>query len=776
MGKLRTFEKKKKKEKEKKKIESIDNFVMGVSTKFSSIRFFLAVLIGLYIGINISGLFHNDTTLEYHGPHSAPGTSSGNEDSNRIRQQLEKSQAEVKRWKAEAEKLKNDHSSSLRNLDQLKKVSCTQEEDETKQKSDKINDTTSSSSQLASLNKLSNTNTHPFCQSVLPHPAPTAMSLWNEHILQILSASRVPNDSRFMFHDFTSQLLQIISPRLQRSVKTVPYDWRPVENALTVGFERYKYLQLSQEERHATTINNSNDVPPPRPLKILIMGGSLLVGTNCRMLMKELNFQFQLPKRECTWSNRVGQFLNSFFVNDNNSSKKKKGDVEEPLVHVTKVAMGGTNTGTGSVIWQYDLIPEEARNPDIVINAYSTNDMHILTALEAESANTTLRERTFEMMQGFVRQVLNTKNCNKKGTNNEPIPPLLLHMDDYLGNEQRKIWDTTELSQGAQVLANYYGFVSMSYADTIREFVYGDTYEKWFSSEWWVQERRKKTLTFDRQIHPGMGMHISSMWVTIYNLVHLASTYCSMPTPPHRMNNISEYEAGFWGLPDLKRDFKEPMGKPQPQPKGLPPELTKDLLLEDVTSLWRQSAANDQQQQQSYSTSTCSDDESTPHQNHKVKCPFSWVSGLSLQQNNITFIQEYFRHQSSTWEGWELSEDGDKIGFIPSAITKTSGKNSSQSMVLDFQYSQKIRSITFFFMRSYGTKWIDSELKAKVWSSNHQLLEERNMLGTHNKNTSEMYTEEIILSKPVDAGERLQLEAKLIGGETFKIMGLAVCS
>ena len=154
----------------------------------------------------------------------------------------------------------------------------------------------------------------------------------------------------------------------------------------------------------------------------------------------------------------------------------------------------------------------------------------------------------------------------------------------------------------------------------------------------------------------------------------------------------------------------------------------------------------------------------------------SWVSGLSLQQNNITFIQEYFRHQSSAWEGWELSEDGDKIGFIPSAITKTSGKNSSQSMVLDFQYSQKIRSITFFFMRSYGTKWIDSELKAKVWSSNHQLLEERNMLGTHNKNTSEMYTEEIILSKPVDAGERLQLEAKLIGGETFKIMGLAVCS
>jgi hypothetical protein len=69
------------------------------------------------------------------------------------------------------------------------------------------------------------------------------------------------------------------------------------------------------------------------------------------------------------------------------------------------------------------------------------------------------------------------------------------------------------------------------------------------------------------------------------------------------------------------------------------------------------------------------------------------VSGLSLQQNNITFIQEYFRHQSSIWEGWELSEDGDKIGFIPSEITQgqANGKNSGQLMVLDFQYSQKIR-------------------------------------------------------------------------------------
>ena len=86
--------------------------------------------------------------------------------------------------------------------------------------------------------------------------------------------------------------------------------------------------------------------------------------------------------------------------------------------------------------------------------------------------------QVFDMTQSFVRQVLHS--CDPK-----EVPPLLIHVDDYLGNEQRKIWETTELSQGVQVLASYYGFSSVSYADLVREIVYGDTAEKWFSSDWW---------------------------------------------------------------------------------------------------------------------------------------------------------------------------------------------------------------------------------------------------------------------------------------------------
>ena len=217
-----------------------------------------------------------------------------------------------------------------------------------------------------------NPNIHSICQK-LSYPTPSALALWKQHIPQILKSSQLlPNDGNFQFHDFTAQLLQIITPRLPRSVKTISQESKSIEKAMTVAWERFQYMKLLSNEEKAKIKN------PPRPLKILVMGGSLLVGTNCRRIVKEVNLQGLMPNRGCTWANRLDRFLKQFF------------DTE--IVQVTKVAMGGTNTATGSVIFQYDLVPEHARDPDIVINAYSTNDMHILTILEAQSSNMTLRD------------------------------------------------------------------------------------------------------------------------------------------------------------------------------------------------------------------------------------------------------------------------------------------------------------------------------------------------------------------------------------------------
>lgn len=547
---------------------------------------------------------------------------------------------------------------------------------------------------------------------------------------------------------------------------------------MTIGWKRYQYLQEQRKQRP----NPKIVAHPPRPLKVLVMGGSLLVGTNCRMILSELQLgsQMGLPKRDCTWSNRLSKFLNMVLGVEFDSKTLQPIIGDGYLFDVTKVAMGGTNTATGSVILGYDLIPENARNPDIIINAYATNDMHVLTILEAQSQNSTLRDRIFEMTQQFVRDVMDMSpspsSCNEDeengGQQSPKPPPLLLHMDDYLGNEQRKIWETTELSQGAQVLANYYGFASLSYADVVRDFVYGDTYESWFSANWWG----KTGKTFDREIHPGMGMHIAATWVVAYNLLNLVTTYCSLPLLPEDPPNISTYYDGAMGLPALRRDVAQPKGKPKPHPLGLPPLLTQDLLIQDVTELWRQDSLKRQSKAAAVmTTTTCDGEAPTPN----AKCPISWVSGLSQQQNNKTWIDEYFRNRASTWQGWQLGDDGGKLGFVP-----TEPKNNS--IVFDFvDVGQPIQSVTFFIMKSYGPKWQGSRLRVQTWQNKDsknsdeidwEELNVKEMVGFHDKNTSEMYTEAIELTKPIERGASLRVGAQLVGGNTFKLMGLAVCS
>jgi hypothetical protein len=188
--------------------------------------------------------------------------------------------------------------------------------------------------------------------------------------------------------------------------------------------------------------------------------------------------------------------------------------------------------------------------------------------------------------------------------------------------------------------------------------------------------------------------------------------------------------------------------------------IPANLLLENVTALWKQAEAEatrcDSQQQQ-----------------HTLKCPFSWVSGLSLQQNNQTWVQEYFQQRASEWEGWELANDGGKVGFVP---TKSVGSH----MTLDFSFSETIRTVTVFIMKSYGDNWANSAIRVKTSKSKGQNqwleLNSKDIVGFHNKNTSEMYTEEIYLPEPIVRGESLRLRAQLTGGKTFKLMGLAVCS
>ncbi|EJK56148.1 hypothetical protein THAOC_24019, partial [Thalassiosira oceanica] len=77
-------------------------------------------------------------------------------------------------------------------------------------------------------------------------------------------------------------------------------------------------------------------------------------------------------------------------------------------------------------------------------------------------------------------------------------------------------------------------------------------------------------------------------------------------------------------------------------------------------------------------------------------------------------------------------------------------------------------------MRSYGEKWSDSRLKVDVYAGD-ELLKTEEVVGYHDKKTSETYNIKMKLARGVKAGEDVRIQLELVGGSTFKISGMAVC-
>ena len=106
-------------------------------------------------------------------------------------------------------------------------------------------------------------------------PSASALHIWNQNLDEIFNASQHSDDEKFIWHDFTAKLLYFVTPRLQNSVQNLPKDWDKIGNILEIIFERMKYLREKEKN------NEEHKGKEPRPLRILIMGGSVSYGRNC---------------------------------------------------------------------------------------------------------------------------------------------------------------------------------------------------------------------------------------------------------------------------------------------------------------------------------------------------------------------------------------------------------------------------------------------------------------------------------------------------------------
>jgi hypothetical protein len=306
-----------------------------------------------------------------------------------------------------------------------------------------------------------------------------------------------------------------------------------------------------------------------------------------------------------------------------------------------------------------------------------------------------------------------------------------------------------------------------------------------------------------REIHPGMGAHITMAWVLAYNLVHLASIFCShqpwyyspletLHSPVRavddnvRVKNSSDID-GALTMDGPEKYELSPFASEIPlwntynvsgfprrvAANTLPPPLTEELLRDTVSQDWK--LRDDSVRNVS---AKCANDSRVVKTSSRPPCVFAWISGLSEQQSDSTWVKDYFqRHTSRESVGisqWTLSNEGRKLGWTPL-------NGVGDELALTFaNISQPIRVVTFFTMKSYGPKWAESRVHVNGDFTDPDGNERANenityLEGFHAKQTSEVYTKEHFFSRVIPTGGTLQLSFRLQNGTTFKIMGLALC-
>lgn len=252
-------------------------------------------------------------------------------------------------------------------------------------------------------------------------------------------------------------------------------------------------------------------------------------------------------------------------------------------------------------------------------------------------------------------------------------------------------------------------------------------------------------MTMSREIHPPATTHISISLVLAYYLLQIASTACSIP----KDWKGTKYTGGH-GLPAL-RDSEGLVGPPRPTRNALPPPLHTGLQLDSVTAEWENAT------------------EIQCYWSDIVRCPVSWVSGFSLK-TDPDLVNKYWEPYIEQPTGWELRDDrkvkkaSKKYGYSPNAV--------GDKLTLKFDLEQDIQTLGVFFMKSYGDKWENSTSKIVILDGDTSITTHE-IQGFHDKETSEMYNEEVQFAKPL---RKFQIQFEHKAGQTFNLMGLAVCT
>jgi hypothetical protein len=260
------------------------------------------------------------------------------------------------------------------------------------------------------------------------------------------------------------------------------------------------------------------------------------------------------------------------------------------------------------------------------------------------------------------------------------------------------------------------------------------------------------------------------MWIVAFNMLNIATSYCASfdleREMTHHVKGASKLEyVSKNGLPVLRND-KKLAGEPRAAPDILPPELNTNTSLNDISSKWQSDLESS-----SFDASSCK-------ANHPIEkpCLFSWVGGLERKFDKIPHLEKRMKQIITTNDGWISSADKGKLGF--EAIK--GGAVFELKIKLDKQLN--VQTLNFMVMTSYGDKWKDSKVRVDAFVDRNgetpsaDPAKSLDIKGFHDRHTSETYNHKLDLGSdqalPKDV---LRVRITLLGGTTFKFIGMAFC-
>ena len=556
--------------------------------------------------------------------------------------------------------------------------------------------------------------------SYFPTPI-TASHMWQTHISQIHTASKNPLIPDLLTEEQDAKmhniLSQILSPsRMRRAVRHMPTSPRQHASVKHV-------VQILQKRMHDPKNNP--------PLRIAVFGGSVTIGRGC--------YGKGMQNYNCAWPMRLQLLINQF--------------VNMDLVKVYNLGIGGTSSVVGTNMVKYWMYPDDLAKvgPDVIINSYSTNDSLPPWDLKDDPKAdlvTVVMDNARNALQNFVRTALNSKRCD--------VPPLMVHVDDYLGPQQDVLLGEMSYNTAMVQLAKWYDTVAISYSDVVRDLAWleGDT-----------------TFYNPTDAHYGHWAHQTIAWSVGFASLELLSNYCD-----------DEYTLRLHSTPS---NIDEMSNKVEARKNHLflPPPLTRELILKNAKM--RFSVALESAQKL-HAGMNCSSTNSNVED--KNPCIVSWIASPGGYQTNQinNFMKKHSQLSRVRIDGWQaesqMSEGwGNKVGWA--------ANKAGATFTLQFnEVAKDVNVVTIFFLRSYGDKWKDSLAKFTISRGGANLNTDEGsgddgnvvsvdeIAGVSEDPHSLTLSQELNLSQTIRRGETMNIKVDLISGSTFKVMGMMICT